>query len=232
MENKKITVATVCYNADKHIEDTILSILDFSSYIGEFVIVDGCSRDLTVSIIKKYLPTLKNASIEVKFLSEIDNGIYDAMNKAWNMTSLKNHILFLGAGDRIQSLPSELVVDTIYFGIVYKGDEEFSPTLRLGLRLGNSLHHQALLIPRNGITSPFSLEYPTYADYDFNLRLIKSGKYNFIYSKDFIGYALPGGISEKLQLNEMVKICFRNYGYLSALMCYLYCAYQKVRHGI
>ena len=50
----KITIITVCYNAESVIEDTIRSILGQTYSNVEFIVIDGGSKDATISIINKY----------------------------------------------------------------------------------------------------------------------------------------------------------------------------------
>lgn len=91
--NPKITVVTVCYNAEKEIENTIHSVLgqDYDDY--EYLIIDGGSKDSTVSLIKQYEYTP-----HVRWISEPDRGIYDAMNKAVRM-AYGEWLIFMNAGD-------------------------------------------------------------------------------------------------------------------------------------
>lgn len=72
------SIITVCYNSQKTIERTIKSVLhqDFKDY--EYIIIDGSSTDGTVEIIKKYEPLFCG---RMRWISEPDNGIYDAFNK-------------------------------------------------------------------------------------------------------------------------------------------------------
>ncbi len=71
----KVSIITVCYNSKEHIKDAIESVLNQSYKDIEYIIIDGASTDGTVEVINSY-----NDKIS-KFVSEKDNGIYDAMNK-------------------------------------------------------------------------------------------------------------------------------------------------------
>lgn len=70
-----LSIITVCYNSDKTIEDTIISILCQKNSNIQYIIIDGNSNDNTLNIINKYS---NNIDIVV---SEPDNGMYDALNK-------------------------------------------------------------------------------------------------------------------------------------------------------
>lgn len=77
----KLSIITVCFNADNTIEKTIKSILEQTFTEFEWVVVDGKSTDTTNEIIKKYLPEFERKGVKVNYCSENDKGIYDAMNK-------------------------------------------------------------------------------------------------------------------------------------------------------
>lgn len=87
-----VTVITSTYNAVNDIEDSIKSVISQSYENIEYVIIDGGSTDGTLEIIKKYE---KYISI---FISEKDNGIYDAWNKGLSLAT-GDWISFLGADD-------------------------------------------------------------------------------------------------------------------------------------
>lgn len=90
----KFSIITVCYNAKENIGKTIESVLaqDYKDY--EYIIVDGASTDGTVDIISECAAS----DSRVKYTSEKDNGLYDAMNKGASLAS-GDYIQFLNAGD-------------------------------------------------------------------------------------------------------------------------------------
>ncbi|NLR93089.1 glycosyltransferase family 2 protein [Flammeovirga agarivorans] len=92
----KISFITSTYNAEKYLEETILSIINQKYKNFEYVIIDGGSQDRTIEIIKKYSSNLSYWS------SEKDNGIYDAWNKALEVVT-GDWIVFIGADDFIDS---------------------------------------------------------------------------------------------------------------------------------
>lgn len=87
----KVSVITVCYNSDKFISSAIDSVLTQSYLDIEYIVIDGASKDKTVSIIQSYGERINH------FVSESDKGIYDAMNKG----------LFIASGDVIGILNSD-----------------------------------------------------------------------------------------------------------------------------
>ncbi|MPW86995.1 glycosyltransferase, partial [Moraxella catarrhalis] len=77
----KVSVITACFNSEKTIEDTILSVLHQTYKNIEYIIIDGASTDSTLEIIQKYRDQIACV------MSEKDKGIYDAMNKGIKRSS-------------------------------------------------------------------------------------------------------------------------------------------------
>ncbi len=77
----KISVITISYNAGDTIEETILSVVNQDYPDIEYVIIDGGSTDQTKTIISKYQSQIST------YISEPDNGIYDAMNKGLSLAT-------------------------------------------------------------------------------------------------------------------------------------------------
>ena len=77
----KFSVITVAYNAEAVLEDTIQSVISQTYRHVEYIIVDGASKDKTLSITDRY----KNHIAQV--VSEPDKGLYDAMNKGIRLSA-------------------------------------------------------------------------------------------------------------------------------------------------
>ena len=77
----KVSIITVCYNSSATISDTIESVISQSYPDIEYVVVDGGSTDGTLEIIEQYRDDITH------FISEPDEGIYDAMNKGISICS-------------------------------------------------------------------------------------------------------------------------------------------------
>ena len=72
----KISIVTPTYNSAKTIARTIDSVIAQTYPDLEYIIIDGASSDNTKDIVSSY-----QDKINIKFVSEKDKGIYDAMNK-------------------------------------------------------------------------------------------------------------------------------------------------------
>lgn len=80
----KISLVTITYNSDMTFRDTIQSVLSQTYSDIEYIIIDGLSSDSTLDIIREYELAFGN---RLKWISEKDNGIYDAMNKGIKMAT-------------------------------------------------------------------------------------------------------------------------------------------------
>jgi len=105
-ESPLVSVITVSYNAVNTIEKTIQSVLEQSYENIEFIIIDGGSTDGTVDIIKKYKSDISY------WVSEKDNGIYEAMNKGISLAK-GEFIGILNADDFYLKKAIELSVEKI-----------------------------------------------------------------------------------------------------------------------
>lgn len=160
MENTKISVITVCYNAAKDIGRTMHSVLNQTIPNIEYLIIDGGSKDNTVKEANQI--SLDYPNIEVKISSEPDHGIYDAMNKGIKKAT-GEWLIFMNAGDvfvsnnvleefnsylsdDIDILRGNIVRIYDKFKAVSQGIISQDPTLMD--MISGSFHHQACLIRR------------------------------------------------------------------------------------
>ena len=88
----KFSIITVTYNAEAVLEDTIQSVISQTYHHVEYIIVDGASKDSTLSIIDRYRDRI------TRIVSEPDKGLYDAMNKGIRLAT-GDYLCFLNAGD-------------------------------------------------------------------------------------------------------------------------------------
>ena len=117
-----VSIVTVTYNSDKYIRDTIESVLNQSYTNYEHIIIDGQSTDRTLEIIKAYQPKYNG---RMRWISEKDDGIYDAMNKGIRMA--KGVVIgILHSDDWYDFRALETLVDNleedidIYHGKIYQ----------------------------------------------------------------------------------------------------------------
>lgn len=92
MNKYMMSIITVVYNNRKDIERVITSVLNQTYDNIEYIIIDGGSTDGTVDIIKKY------SDSNIKWISEPDKGIYDALNKGIAMAT-GDYIYVIGSDD-------------------------------------------------------------------------------------------------------------------------------------
>ena len=124
-KNYKISIITVTKNSEKFLEECILSVNNQSYKNYEHLIIDGNSTDNTVNLIKKHESKIKY------WISESDNGLYDAMNKGINRCS----------GDIIGILNS----DDIYFEQTLKiVNDYFNSSKNLDFLFGSVYKHKLL----------------------------------------------------------------------------------------
>lgn len=196
-----ISIITPCFNSEKTLEECILSIKNKSSDI-EHIIIDGGSTDDTLNIIKKYSNTYN-----LRWISEKDNGITDAMNKGFNMASgtfcswidadnYYNPDIFNKVIDKINSHPE---VDIIYGNIFMVSDgkliKKYIPQ--------NPISFENVLIKNTGgvplqpgnffklelfkKVNGFNLKYKVAGDIDFWFKVLRA-KPNVFYLNETFGF--------------------------------------------
>lgn len=219
MQDPKISLITVCFNAEASISRCIESVIGqtFKSY--EYIIIDGASTDNTINIIKKY-----GANINV-LVSEPDKGIYDAINKGIRLAKgdiigilnaddffADSNALSLIAGAFEQKNIEIVYADLDYINPADKVIRKWrSGEYKTGkFNLGWMPPHPTFYCKRNLFEKYgyYSLEYGTAADYELMLRFIHRSKINPFYIKKVLIKMKTGGASNKSLSNRVKGLLF------------------------
>lgn len=194
-----VTVVTVTYNAEDLLENTILSVINQSYKNIEYIIIDGASTDETVDIIKKYEDKISY------WISETDEGIYFAMNKAIEKASGK-WINFMNAGDTfvdhttIQKVMNSLEKDTELIYGDHICDGVIGSVKERKITRSMPSCHQSLFVKTALMRQyPYNTFYRISADYEFLLKMYKLGK-KFQYIEEPIANYLRNGFSDQNQV--------------------------------
>ncbi|MBR6469720.1 MAG: glycosyltransferase [Lachnospiraceae bacterium] len=85
MSDPSISIITVAYNSSATIARTMESVLKQSVLPTEYLIIDGASTDNTVETAEGFRQAFEDKGVDLRVVSEPDEGIYDAMNKGISM---------------------------------------------------------------------------------------------------------------------------------------------------
>lgn len=212
----KITVVTVVYNCEDTIEQTMLSVTKQTYGDIEYLVIDGKSTDRTMDIVKSFGKSHKF----IKFISEPDGGIYDAMNKGIRMAS-GEYIIFLNSGDmfvdysiveRIALILNDKKPDILYGDSieVFLNSEEkirkYDQSLNFKYFIkGNGLCHQSVFAKASLLKNrSFDCSYKLAADKDWIIYEYNSKKY-FLYVDIPICRYDRGGISSQSENASLLK---------------------------
>ena len=216
-----ISIITVCYNSEKTIARTFASVLEQTVLPYEYIVIDGASNDKTIQIINDYKCEFEKIGIQFKFVSERDNGLYDAMNKGLSL-ACGNWLHFLNSDDFyvnkyvLQNVFSYLKSTTasIVYGrtinvnnYIQKVDSVIPETkLSLNMLIGCPVQQPATFYRRSIFLEhnyKFDLSYRISADYKMFVQMILDDvKFKFV--PVFITCFDEGGISN-IHRNDLVR---------------------------
>lgn len=126
----RITDVTITYNDAEGLIKTLESLFaqEYSETVSlQVVVIDGGSSDNTQGVLEEYTDKFREKGIEYEFISESDNGIYDAMNKGI-LRAKGEWIMFLNAGDvlaesdTLRKMAEHILKDDINHSDVFYGD--------------------------------------------------------------------------------------------------------------
>lgn len=243
-----ISIITATFNSAKTLKDTIQSVLRQTNKDFEYLIVDGGSTDETIDIVKSYESEFSG---RLKWVSEKDKGIYDAMNKGIKMASgdvvgILNSDDYFTSDDILQTVADAFKrqeIDAIYGDIHFIRDGNPQKCIRyyssrmfrpFWLRFGFMPAHPSFYCKREVYERAglYSLDYKIGADYEMMVRLFKRHKIKGLYvNKDFVtmrtGGASNTNVRSRLTLiNEDVKACRDNGIYTNSLFVSLKFLYK------
>lgn len=235
----KISIITVTYNSGKTIADTIKSVLAQSYPNIEHIIIDGKSADGTVDIINKYKPLYKG---RLKYISEKDNGIYDAMNKGISMATgdvagILNSDDYFTANDIIETVASQFNdagLDAVYGDIHFVKSENQNKTVRyyssakfrpFWLRFGFMPAHPSFYVRKQILDKAglYKTDYKIGSDYEMMVRLFLVYKIRAKYiHRDFVTMRTGGASTKNFKskitlIDEDVRACRENGIYTNRL---------------
>ncbi len=167
MTEQKISVITVCFNSLEMLKKTMQSV-DSQTYTNyEYIVIDGNSTDGTLDFLKNYEGKL------TKYVSESDQGIYDAMNKGVKMSS-GDYVIFLNAGDLFADATTleKIFKDKIYDSDVIYGDVIKNGKIKPAEKPHNAhkmyFCHQSCFTKLTCLRQfPFDTKYKMSADFNF-----------------------------------------------------------------
>lgn len=229
----KISLITVTYNSATTLRDTIESVLSQSYIDIEYIVVDGASKDGTVDIIKQYEPHFGG---RMRWVSEKDKGLYDAMNKGIRMATgdvvgIINSDDFYHRSDVIEKVAEAFLADhsvqAVYGDIRFVNPDNLDKTVRYyssknfspsRFRFGFMPAHPSFFTYKKYFDEfgYYQTDYKIAADYELLTRFLYSHHLKVKYLPlDFMkmrtGGASTASIKSNILLNkEIVRACREN----------------------
>jgi glycosyltransferase len=214
----KISIITVTYNSVETLEYAIQSVLNQTYPHIEYIIVDGGSNDGTIALLEKY-----SAQIS-KWISERDNGIYDAMNKGIDLAT-GDYIGFLNSDDILASndvistlvnRASDTNADVLYGDLEYTLKNDPSKVVRYWesceyistkLKKGWMPPHPTVYVSKTMFeqVGKFDLSFKISSDYEFILRLFSHPGLKATYLNQLMVKMRIGGQSNRSIKNIVQK---------------------------
>ncbi len=239
----KVSIITIVYNAVDTLQKTIDSIASQTYSNIEYLIVDGGSGDGTLDVIKS------NSKSISKWISEPDEGLYDAMNKGIDLAT-GDYLWFINSGDEIYE-PTTLTklfksnpAADIYYGDTVMidasgnviGDRRLQPPTSLSwkdFRNGMLVSHQSILISTR-IAEAYNTKYQFSADFEWCLAALKEAK-SVVNTQLTLSRFLDGGLTKQNivpGLKERFDIMRRYFGLASTLWFHIPIAYRFFSYWI
>ncbi len=251
-----VSIITITFNPGALFDRTVQSILSQTCTDFEFLVIDGKSTDGTPEKVQHYVPLFQEKGIKVRWISEPDEGIYDAMNKGLKLAA-GNYVWFMNAGDIIagptilEDLLSSISSDKTSPDLIYgetlivddngtvMGERRLKAPQNLtwkSFRMGMLVCHQSMLVKRT-LAPEYNLNYRYSSDFEWTIRCLKKAS-NIHNTGLVLAHFLDGGVSKKkmrASLKERFNIMAHYYGWLPTVFRHLWfvcrAAWFKLFHG-
>lgn len=228
MDNIKISVITVVWHDAAGLEKTIQSVISQTYENVEFIVIDGGSTDGTTDVIKKYEDQIDY------WVSEKDNGIYDAMNKGI-LAATGTWVNFMNAGDTfvdnnvLSNIQFEKYAhDVLLYGKKTQQGKVILPLALEKLEIGEiHANHQSMFFNKEKLGSElhYDLMYKIYGDYELVNKIYLNHK-NLIQYIDIVVADFEGGgvssIPSTQKRKDKYKIVFKYYGFFGFIKAIVY----------
>ena len=208
----KISLITATYNSAETLRDTMQSVLNQTFKDLDYIIIDGGSKDNTLDIVMEFEPKFEG---RLRWVSERDKGIYDAMNKGVRMAQgdivgILNSDDFFASDHVLEKVNDAFTenpaIDGIYADVRYVDWDDTSKKVRMfsgkdfkreKLCWGKMPPHPSFYVKRECYDKfgLYSLDYPICADYDMFVKMIWEGNINTLYINDVFVNMRSGGTS-------------------------------------
>ena len=217
----EFSIITVTKNAAATLERSIQSVSKQRHRPLDYIVIDGASSDGTSAIVERH------ADVVTRFVSEPDQGIYDAMNKGLALAR-GDFVYFLGADDslidgRVLADVAESLTrapcDLLYGGIeVHYADGRVVPFMppppedALSFMIRGCLPHQASFASRRAFdrAGKFDPRYRIAGDYDWFLRVLTRGDLIIRRIERSIASYQMGGLSNRLRESQTEAYAIQN----------------------
>ncbi len=224
----KVSIITVVYNGEAFLEDCIQSVIaqDYANI--EYIIIDGGSSDRSLKIIEKYKDDISH------FISEKDNGMYDALNKGIKLATgdvvgILNADDVLASPDVINAIANSFISqnpDALYGNLNYVDPLNTNKIIRKwiskpytknAIQMGWMPAHPTFYVKRLLFETlgNYSLNYDSAADYELMVRFLYKYQINAIFLNKLIVNMRTGGMSNA-SLKHRYKALINDYRALIA----------------
>lgn len=222
-----ISIITVVFRARQDLPALLESIVQLKDDNTELIVIDGGSDDGTRELLREH-----ESEIDY-WISEPDEGIYDAMNKGI-AEAQGTFLLHLNAGDRLLYVPVEELkaarknqTDVAAFRVLLDSVREFRPSSGTILKFNNTLHHQGTFFRRESLPA-YDLQYKVFADFDANQRLAKSRAKIEIFDQVVALHSTDGVSStySKATISEFFRVIANNQGWHCVPIAWILCKWR------